>query len=465
MRDSLSVVTAYLVASEIRSGNAERDDPLALAVPPPLPPLVEFPLLDPLRPVVIDGNTSRPFGDRPITSTEFRKLKEEGRLAEVLQLTRDKIGDAWLSNTLDLALELCKMDCGLNGPNRHDILMIAENLIAGGYLSHMQMAGGNGNAIVKALEDEHRLIPALKRYIESYEQSKSNQFGTSGIVISAKILLLGAVHRLEGVNDRNTEQLRGLALELIDVGCYEAIPTEVLDLPSESDVLKRLAAIPGALRPSTVAGFHLNNELKRRKLPSYTQLVQERSVSERNARITASGHGTELLQALEQLTNKPSDLTDLQRATLQCHHNCGLAILALRSQANGSVIRHFAEQLAYQERFDEARYLVENHVESGWQGIEKQSARLKIGQFEDRYRALHKESARPRAVALALNDILGSAESNLRTVLEAKAFDFLNPKVISAHRSEILRLIEPLVDGDSTQYYRMCQEHLASLAV
>ena len=209
-----------------------------------------------LRPVIIEGRTSEPFGNRPIGTREFEVLKQEDRLASVLQVTLDRVGDAYPSMTHWLAIEMCKMDGGLKGPDRTLILDLAESTIRGGRLAYMRNDHW-GDMLIEALKSDERLIPLLKEIIE---KSKGRPMGT--MEFSAMALLIEVLEEGNALADHRKEQLISMARQLISEGGYAVIASSTLDAIGHDQVLSMLRSRPAVNNPNSQDWRNLMHELE-----------------------------------------------------------------------------------------------------------------------------------------------------------------------------------------------------------
>jgi hypothetical protein len=152
--------------------------------------------------------TNGPFGSRPLGAREFAQLRKEGRLFDVLRITIERIGPAWNSVMMDMAFELEKMDRGVKGPNRNEILYLGYQVIVhdGWYLFSCPL----GVRLQAAMAEEGVLVDALEQNVAtSTSPGKGHVYDALDAARRAE-KGLPQEKRIEIASRREAQALRGI---------------------------------------------------------------------------------------------------------------------------------------------------------------------------------------------------------------------------------------------------------------
>jgi hypothetical protein len=164
-----------------------------------------------LRPTDVPG-CGAPFGRRPLGDQEWEVLRRQGRLYEVLKITADNVACGYPSVCMDLAVELCKMDGGLAGPNRSTIQYLGWQLIRSGYL-YMLQESERGRAILDSLREDGKLVDALEHALCVAGQKHNS--------LTLLALIAARVAERRPAREGERAKLINLCMDVTADGCFE----------------------------------------------------------------------------------------------------------------------------------------------------------------------------------------------------------------------------------------------------
>ena len=276
-----------------------------------------------------------PFGNRPMGAKEWAELKEQGRLYDVLRITAEKTKQSYPSICSALAIEMCKMDGGLKGPNRNEILFLGWQIIQQGYL-YMLHNTDAGRKILKAMIEDGKLVDSIR---------SSYSFNVSEVDASTMCTLINAmVTENQGVPEHEKESFKLRCLDLIEKGYYELLGDEALQfLQKEGNIgLKALAKVYLATNEKNKITdiCNLNDEIRRQ----ITEIEIEKLDPDRSLAI--------LLYEL--FHHQYFQLTTKELNVLRKHNNIGLRVLKEMFERNNILGSYLTDELLRQGYKDKA---------------------------------------------------------------------------------------------------------------
>ena len=333
--------------------------------------------------------TEGKLGYKPLGTREYQVLQEEGRLFDVLRITSENMGGCYPSIAMESAIELCKMDGGLNGPNRNGILFLGWQIIQLGALDNF-LGVNTGREVIACMAEEKVLVKALDKCLESMSESHreyvSNTFRNT--------LLTALIIEGEGINDSNRDRVKSLYQELVDRGCYELIDEEVLELLQEggNEVLERLQKLYFDDPTNTNNRHNFLSELERQIRQIEVQKTHE---------------NPDIAEALYEIKiGCYHNLDDTRKDLLQANGNIGLAELKKQYEEDEYKGSYYAQELLRQGKREEALG-VYIRVPRGYRGPIKALEELTRETFENKDYYLKK-------VKHSENDKLKQAETKLK---------------------------------------------------
>ncbi|MDD9898031.1 MAG: hypothetical protein OXU45_03420 [Candidatus Melainabacteria bacterium] len=444
--------------------------------------------LSPCLPEISD----EPFGNRYISAREFRELARQGRLYTVLAETEKRMGPSRMgSMAVGLIDQLCKMDIGLQGPNRNEILYLAYHTIQGSYINQL-MSSRNWSAISEALAQSGKLISLLEKYVtESHDYKKGGdpQHWFCGVNIAMQKMLNASLAKYDGVTDENREFVQKWTPLVLRSGLYEGTDPRAIDSFGRKQALSILIELAKKSRqPRHSGGFDLryydvNTERERQGLPTIDQMrdaARDRRLETlREERLKTIN--PELVAAMNQLRDDPLNLNDDNFRVLFQENN-EIGFTALREFARSSNDHALALMVLFIESGyrEEASYVFDSMMASGYRPQAQEYLRSrgldqKLLSVENRSPAeflqeLKEVPGLPITPRICGEKIYGNPELNTNRLLDAGLFDWIEKptrsKLKAPHYPSFKEMLETRfaeAAEDDKGYWASCLKHLAKL--